>query len=196
MKKSKLLVAALTLLSPLTSCNNQETSSASSAPADLVLNENQGVRIIRDASYSLNGLSWIYDYSTYFDANFSLTHQIGDKIVLDYPYKYTTITIEMPRTFTSDSFSNYVERPIGTLYEGILKIEFNFSDAIWDYCGYSKDKNGEWIAGPSELLTSCYPNDDGTYINNPSLYENIEVASGGAGYNYDYPDFFFEVYDL
>lgn len=196
MKKSKVAALAMVLLLPMAGCTAEETSSPSQPSDDLVLNENQGIRMIKDSSTSEDGIRYNYKFSTYFDINFDLTHQVNDKTVLDFPYKFTTISIELPSQFEYRGFENHINRQIGTLYHGILKIDFEFPDYIYDFCGFTKDNEGNWIPGPIELLTSCYPNDDGTYINNPSLYQDVEIASGGAGNNYEYPTFFFEVYEL
>ena len=188
MKKSKLLVAALVLLSPLTSCNNQETSSASSAPADLVLNENQGVKLVKQESVYTPG-AWFPDstYSTCLDINFSLTHMVGDKQIRDYPFKYTTIRIEQPKSHGSGDYEDFIGGEVGSLYTGVLKIEFNFADDVWQLCGGLKDNNGEWVPGPIDSGRYC-DNLDGTYIDNPVKYQELAVAATGS--------YFLEVYDL
>ena len=192
MKKSKLAVLAMVLLLPMAGCTSEETSSTSQPPADLVLNENQGVRMIK----SVGGWNVQSVYSIFFDVNYTITHQVDNKTVWDFPIKFTTIKIEQPYEFSIRNYDEHVDWTPGTLYHGILKIDFEFPDYIYDFCGFTKDNEGNWIPGPVELLTSCYPNDDGTYINNPSLYQDIKIASGRAGNNYEYPTFFFEVYDL
>lgn len=194
MKKSKVAVLAMVLLLPMAGCTSEETSSTSQPPADLVLNENQGVRMIKEVD---NGYREPSTYSIYFDINFRLSHQVDNKTVWDFPIKFTTIKIEQPYEFSIRNYDEHVNWTPGTLYDGILKINFEFPDYIYDYCGYEKDNGGNWIPGPAELLTTCYPNDDGTYINNPSLYHDIAVSTGGmVGENSSYTSFFFEVYDL
>lgn len=193
MKKSKVAVLAMVLLLPMAGCTSEETSSTSQPPADLVLNESQGIRMIK----SVGGWDVQSVYSIFFDVNYTITHQVDNKTVWDFPIKFTTIKIEQPSEFSIRYYDEHVDWNPGTLYHGILKINFEFPDYIYDYCGYEKDNGGNWIPGPAELLTSCYPNDDGTYINNPSLYHDIAVSTGGmAGDNSSYTSFFFEVYDL
>ena len=139
-----------------------------------------------------NGYREPSTYSIYFDINFRLSHQVDNKTVWDFPIKFTTIKIEQPYEFSIRNYDEHVNWTPGTLYDGILKINFEFPDYIYDYCGYEKDNGGNWIPGPAELLTTCYPNDDGTYINNPSLYHDIAVSTGGmVGENSSYTSFFF-----